>query len=450
MILEIELLNPILKGGIHNTNFFNGRVLSAEDLKVEQDANRIHHLRLGRAAGEGVVYGLEVSAEIGSSSLSITQGLSLNRRGESLCLPEDVSVDFIPASGTYAQGETFFECNTETETIPTGKGVYILVISHASGLKETAPMSGLFARGTIPGCGSKYAVEGVQFRLVKLDIDINQGIRGTTREKLKHLMDMTDAASTSKLRNILAHLCFGTDDVSDFVRAPFNVNSGSKPARSSFATYGVLDTLRSMEMLTDHDVPLAMVYWSTEMIKFVDMWSVRRKLTERSNTDSWNLFTGSRRMAEVEAVFLQFQGQIEQIIQSTENRESIEAAKYFSYLPATGMIPISGDYLNTYMDKIGGKPPGVVAEGFDPEKFFNTLTTRESVFIEGPGLEALMRDSLSYPPIDLARKEMMWVYLVRENVISMEQPYVIFTSGHVPYRGDARYDLTRWGYGFYE
>lgn len=442
---NIELLNPILKGGVQNTNFFNGRVLSAEDLKAEQEANRTHHQRLGQAAGEGVVYGLEVSAETGSSSLSITKGLSLNRRGECLYLPEDVSVELLPTSGTNAQGKTFTECTTSS----TGKSAYILVISPASGLKEIAPMSGLFAEGAISGCGSKYAVEGVQFRLVKLDVSSIQDIRDNTKTELVNLMSMTDAASTSRLRNILAHLCLGTDDVFDFIRAPFNLLSGSKPVSPSFAMYGVLDTLRSMEILTNHDLPLAIVYWSTENIKFVDMWSVRWKLTERSNTGSWNLFTSSRRMAEAEAVFLQFEGQVEDIIQSKEKLESIEAKNYFSYLPAAGMIPISGSYLNTYMEKNGVKS-SAKADGFNPDIFFKNVTIRTPVIIEGVKVEALMRDSLSYSPIDLARNEMMWLYLVRENLKSMEQPYIIFTSGHIPYQGDAKYDLARFGNVFYE
>ena len=56
-----ELLEPILKGGIRSVNFFNGRLLSAEDLKQEQEANREGRARLGQAVGHGVAYGLEVS-----------------------------------------------------------------------------------------------------------------------------------------------------------------------------------------------------------------------------------------------------------------------------------------------------------------------------------------------------------------------------------------------------
>jgi hypothetical protein len=52
---------PILQGGIHQVNFFNGRLLTATDLRDEQAANRQQHRQLGQAAGSGVVYGLEVS-----------------------------------------------------------------------------------------------------------------------------------------------------------------------------------------------------------------------------------------------------------------------------------------------------------------------------------------------------------------------------------------------------
>ncbi len=55
-----QLDTPFLDGGIRSTNFFNGRLLSREDLQREQDAERAVHERLGRALGTGIAYGLEV------------------------------------------------------------------------------------------------------------------------------------------------------------------------------------------------------------------------------------------------------------------------------------------------------------------------------------------------------------------------------------------------------
>ena len=40
----VDLLEPILMGGVQRNNFFNGRLLSAEDLSAEQIATRLRTL----------------------------------------------------------------------------------------------------------------------------------------------------------------------------------------------------------------------------------------------------------------------------------------------------------------------------------------------------------------------------------------------------------------------
>src|SRR5215207_8978782 len=91
-----ELLEPILQGGIRSINFFNGRLLSAEDLSDEQNANRQGRALVGQAAGEGVVYGLEVARSSTGTNLSpvvtVSAGLALNRRGQALRLPSPTDV----------------------------------------------------------------------------------------------------------------------------------------------------------------------------------------------------------------------------------------------------------------------------------------------------------------------------------------------------------------------
>ena len=64
-----------------------------------------------------------------------------------------------------------------------------------------------------------------------------------------------------------------------------------------------------------------------------------------------------------------------------------------------------------------------------------------------------MREALFYPPVDLNSGEMVWLYLIRENVQLFDlggaqrpQNYVIFVNGHTPYRGNARYDLNRFSF----
>lgn len=98
-------------------------------------------------------------------------------------------------------------------------------------------------------------------------------VSGTTRDLLGQLVTRSDAASMSKLRNLLAHLCFGAETRAGFSRDPFKRVGG----RSPYITRGVLDVLRSLKSLTDCDVPLAIIYWTADGIRFVDMGSVRRR-----------------------------------------------------------------------------------------------------------------------------------------------------------------------------
>lgn len=455
-----DLFPSIFKDGIHNTNFFNGRVLTADDLKTEQTANRKHHWRLGQAVGEGVAYGLEINAE-GNSTISITPGLALNRLGHTLFLSDTVQIPLVEElKKEHGKKTDFF---SRCEPIParlslTGIGIYILVISPA--FEERTPKGGVLTWGTTTTCSRKYCIEGVQFKLIRVDLDCISGIEDDLRKELKSLINKNDAANQSKFRNMMAHLFFGTEKIAGFLRHPFERDISK--SESSYVTYGILDTLRSLEFspLTDNDVPLATIHWS-EGIKFVDMWSVRRKITARLPSVLWPLPLSVRKHVESEAVFLQFQEQVEQIFRSNITQSelaSIEAKKYFYHLPAAGMIPISESYLEEYMieEKAVSFTTASGTKGFYPPKFFNNLTKRKPAFIEGAKVEALIRDSLSYPPINLSSEEMIWLYMVRENGESVitnrsnpSQLYMIFTNGHVPYQGDARYDLSRWDYSNY-
>ena len=48
-----NLLTPIVNNRTRSVNFFNGRLLTGEDLTAEQQANRVAHSLLGQAAGAG-------------------------------------------------------------------------------------------------------------------------------------------------------------------------------------------------------------------------------------------------------------------------------------------------------------------------------------------------------------------------------------------------------------
>src|SRR5205085_8216070 len=121
-------------------------------------------------------------------------------------------------------------------------------------------------------CGTRYTVEGVQFRLVELKTS-------------------TELGDLRSLRNRIAYECFGVEETRRFQRHPFG------PAPSG---YGLLDAHRP-SLLTDCEVPLALIHWTINGgIEFVDMWAVRRRMTRRTLGRRWEALVGERRASEAE------------------------------------------------------------------------------------------------------------------------------------------------------
>jgi len=175
----VDILEPVLSGGIRNANFFNGRLLAAEDLTDFQTANAQQHQQLARAVGDGVVYGLEVSASASSTStqavLRVTQGLAFNRNGQAVALPSDVELSLVPtADALNADAGLFAVCQPPQATVLTNPGLYVLTITPVSRFStESAPKTDVFDEGVASTCGSRWIVEGAQFRTVQLDFGTN-------------------------------------------------------------------------------------------------------------------------------------------------------------------------------------------------------------------------------------------------------------------------------------
>jgi hypothetical protein len=421
-----NLTDVILEGGIASVNFFNGRLLSGEDLTQEQFANRAARERLGQALGDGVAFGLGVAQTLAQPPqtgpvVAVDAGLAVNRSGGTLALAgrTELALTRPPETAAVPAGAGAFR---ELEPLQSGAyvvgtGVYLLVISPGGAPYGRVPASGL---GNVdPTCTTNYTVDGVQFRLIELPLSADE---------------LND---TLRLRNLVAYKCFGIAD--DNVLGGFHANPFAPP----LAGYGLLDTLRAAGQLTDEDVPLAVVGWTLQDgVLFVDPWSVRRRVTLPSATAPWALALGDRRRSEAEAMFLQFQQHLEQLRVGTPNPESLSAIRYFRYLPPLGFLPPAGT----------GGPPG-----FNYPVFFYQRAYRAPVFLEGAGLGDLIRTALDYPPIDLAGDEMVFLYRVRENLdprafgAAAPPSYLIFTSGHVPFRGQglARFDVARIDYSNY-
>jgi hypothetical protein len=338
----VDLLQPILEGGLQRNNFFNGRLLSAEDLRAEQDAAREQDHHLARAIGDGVAWGLRVSvvsAGAENPRVLVREGLALNRRGDLLSLSDDAEVTLLAdRSEEETAAGLFGECEPPRATASlSGEGAYVLVIAPASGYRGTAPVSDPNTTAVGRGaCGARYRVEGVRFRLVPMPIGTSlDGVDPVLRGRAHGLLPSTGDPARERLRNLLAHLCFGTQVVDAGGTTDTLRISGGASAPTG---WGVLDALRARRDLTDCDVPLAVVVLTSAGIRFVDLWSARRRPVDAEAIDAWTAVAGPRRLAEGEAAFLHFQSQLA-IVQGMPSPSTIAASTYFDVLPAAGWLP---------------------------------------------------------------------------------------------------------------
>ena len=412
---RIDLQQPILDGGIRSINFFNGRLLSARDLTREQSAYREADRRLGQAVGEGIAYGLALSKSPDSTQespvVTVESGLAVNRLGQTLMLTGKTDIALVRrASAGAGTSNAFGQCiPLQSGTYVAGAGVYLLTLAPAQGVEGRAITNGLDS--ATASCNTDTLVTAVQFRLIQLDPPITAA----------ELQDQ------DHLRNLIAYKCFGISDTESFISDPFGAQSKQ---------YGLLDGLRG-NLLTDCDVPLGVLYWTLDDgIKFVDMWSVRRRLMRRSSLARWTMLLDERRAAEGEAMFHQFQEQALELATTEVNPGSVVATEYFGFLPSVGALPLST----------------ASGQGFDYPKFFQGVTCREPVYLEGARVETLLRDSWSYAPVDLSSGGMFWLYWVRENAQAILdsptpiQTCLLFASGQMPFAAAPRFDVARWNY----
>jgi hypothetical protein len=408
--MATNLFTPILNDKTREPYFFNGRLLSGEAMTEEQRAQRFARELLTEAVGDGVVYGLTVEKKSGSTItnpiITVKSGTALNRCGEILFLKDDTEVQLVrPATATTAPAKLFETCIPPQDGIYVeDDGVYLLTISSIGAGEGLATVSGL---GDTPrGCNIKYRVDAVEFRLLNL------------------LVDKPTRDDTAHLRNRVAYMCFGVDDLLDFATDPFG--AGAAEPRT------LLDDIRGTQ-LTDCDVPLAVMYWTASGgIQFLDMWSVRRRVAHTRVSTSHQEFS-DHRLALGEAMVLQFQREIGDISFS----KTFVARNEFRWLPPVGLLPLAKNGETT---------------GFSYTQFFSGKTYRPPTYIEGGMTETLIRQAITSPPINLNDPEMIWLYSIRENIQTVHggsatvQPAMIFANANVDFFGEARFDRSHFDY----
>lgn len=417
-----QLDETILDGGIRNTHFFNGRWLTAEDLRTEQEANREHHRQLGRAIGEGVVQGLEVElADAGSGGrvprVTVSAGLALNRRGEALALAQGVELALArQQDGIPVEAELFAPCTGQPsgDLILTGAGAYVLALCPASGFRERAPGRELGEERTLTGCGSRYAVEGVRFRLVRLPLSPGSGAGEEVLAPIRSLLESQDEPGRSLLRNHLAHLCLGTARLAALEVDPFGTTLGT--------AFGIA-ALRSVTGLGDNDVPLALLVWTAQGVRILDPWAVRRPTALEEIGPAYARF--DPRLAAGRARLLQFHDHLRILLQGNAQPSSLRVEDVFRYLPPAGLVPLTSARFS---------------RGFSATRFFSSFASDGARTIRSGQVAELLWESLLHPAIDLEQAPFLQVYEVRESLSAQTgnqppQPFLLFAARTLRYAG---------------
>ncbi len=418
----LSLQQAVGDGGIETVNFFNGRLLTAGDMSREQDARRQADARLGLALGDGVAFGLEVSAgsvvddATGSPmpSVTVAPGLAINRAGQVLRLgyDEQVRLSRLGTSSPTPTGNSFSDCAPVVGgSYVAGQGLYILTIAPSGITAGRAPASGL--SGTSAACNIDRVIEAVQFRLLAVP---------------QHLYAQLDAAATD-FRNDVAYACFGPGVTDSWATALFGQAGRDQ---------GLLADMRGFG-LTDQDVPLAILAFAgAASMVFLDSWAVRRPISPPDPAPGpLPTLVAPRRIATGRAMLQQFQAQLADLVGTSGTLNGVTAKKHFPMLPPAGLLP----FFTLEMAKL----------------FFDGMEVRGPQYINAPQLEPLIRESLAAPAFVADSPHIFWLYAVADNAMAIELPpgpdapppparYYAFASANLAYRADARFNLHHWDY----
>lgn len=402
---QITLDTAFITEGLAHIAFWNGRVLTAEDLRDEQLANHLARRQLGRALGSGVAHGMRVSTSATLGQINVSAGLAIDTLGQVVELPVDVTVSLVVPPETAHGDDLFTVCQPLASNSPTGTGVYLLVVRPATRSQSSVAGVSAFGNGVATECGPKYTVDGISFRLVRVDASVLAADLGHDAADVAVLDTVGSASVSDTARNILAHLFLDTR--ANAVRSldPF----GGDP---TVLERGAMAELRSGPLLPC-EVPIALLTWSFDGVGFVDNWSVRRPPSVEPALTAVQTLGSRQRVEGGRVSYAQFQEQVSAILTdlTATERAGFVIADRFRYLPAAGLIP---------MARTGraGFAAGV----------FGDVVVRGPIPIDAALVGALLDDSFRHQAIDLASGEVVHLYAVVEPVSGTVDHLVFSTS----------------------
>jgi hypothetical protein len=372
-------------------------LLTARDLREQQTADRTRRNMLGRAIGAGVVEGLEVSSVLaGSPEISpvvkVQAGVAINSPGQLLVLAEDRNLTLNEIEDDEAEDAGLFHvCDPQSSTATfVGFGVYVLVMSPASGYSEYAAKIELGDEGVAKGCGRRYALEGVKFRLVELPLQGFPDISAAQSTLDAATTATTRAQALSRLRSIIAQA---------FLRSAATASHRAKlrdAGATVFAEPGAaLDQLMELELLGSCDVPLAVLFWDTESLRFVDNWSARRLARWLLDASTSSLFPASGLERH-----LQFQAHLAQLLLDVPAPGAAEVQDFFRYLPPAGYFPVPSAGSNA---------------GFSSSRFLEEFVDQSAGTLMAGQFTQLLENSFACEYVDLEDNPYLQQFEIRQN-----------------------------------
>lgn len=294
--VEYALNDLIEAQGAARTAFFNGRLLSAEDLQREQALRAQGDARLARALGCGTVRGLQVNFTTGSARLQVSAGMGITPSGEVIEIG-NLEVTLTAGGGSTRSGGFALCQGALTDLRAPGEGLYLLVLTPA--WRPSGRASTLL--GEVGACNRNVELPSVRMRLVPL-------------------IRLDGNPPAIEVRNRMAHALL--DD--------------------SGARVGWLPSKRFTGGLGADDLPLAVVHLdAAARIDFADGPAAQRPLAPPPG-GAGDLPWPHSAAVEMQAFGQQFAGQLGELCRTGAAAEWAGLATHFAFLPPAAVLDTAG------------------------------------------------------------------------------------------------------------
>jgi hypothetical protein len=325
----VRLNQPVAAGGTPRTYFFNGRLLSAEDLKREQTLRETGQSQLARLIGCGIAAGLDVSGGAGSSALSIAAGLGVTPSGQVIDI-DTLDLDLAGAASSRRPGG-FGTCAAAMANLEApAAGIYLLVLSTdwiGSGRAATL-------LGEVGACNRAVEQPAVRARLLKVTAPVE--------------------ATTETARNLIASTLLTPDD-------PTTVISHATPVDTPAGALRLIGwwPTRIVPTLSAADLPVALLRIDSDAkLIWLDGAAARRRVAPPPGL-AGDTFWRESHALEMEAFGQQFVAQALDEAARRAKDESAPGAAAFVTLPPVAVIDKQA--FNTLLSLFHNKESGTLA-----------------------------------------------------------------------------------------